>query len=144
MKLGVWYSWTVTMGFLKKGGKTMNLYYYIKVFNVKPVYQLMTLLVLGVVEISTLWHFRLPLLIQKLIPQTIRDWNAHPDSLISSAEDAGDCVAKFTSLVRARDKFPNHRSWWLIVISTFHQSTILILILILILSNTYYFVFFLR
>ena len=35
-------------------------------------------------------------------PQTIRDWNALPDSLISSAEDAEDCVAKFTSLVRAR------------------------------------------
>ena len=32
-------------------------------------------------------------------PQTIRDWNALPDSLISSAEG----VAKFTSLVRARD-----------------------------------------
>ena len=36
-------------------------------------------------------------------PQTIRDWNALPDSLISSAEGAEDCVAKFTSLVRARD-----------------------------------------
>ena len=36
-------------------------------------------------------------------PQTIRDRNALPDSLISSAEDAEDCVAKFTSLVRARD-----------------------------------------
>ena len=36
-------------------------------------------------------------------PQTIMDWNALPDSLISSAEDAEDCVAKFTSLVRARD-----------------------------------------
>ena len=36
-------------------------------------------------------------------PQTIRDWNALPDSLVSSAEDAEDCVAKFTSLVRARD-----------------------------------------
>ena len=35
-------------------------------------------------------------------PQTIRDWNALLDSLISSAEDAEDCVAKFTSLVRAR------------------------------------------
>ena len=34
-------------------------------------------------------------------PQTIRDWNALPDSLISPAEDAEDCVAKFTSLVRA-------------------------------------------
>ena len=29
-------------------------------------------------------------------PQTTRDWNALPDSLISSAEDAEDCVAKFT------------------------------------------------
>ena len=36
-------------------------------------------------------------------PQTIRDWNALPDSLISSAEDAENCVTKFTSLVRARD-----------------------------------------
>ena len=36
-------------------------------------------------------------------PQTIRDWNALPDSLISSAEVAEDCVAKFTSLMRARD-----------------------------------------
>ena len=36
-------------------------------------------------------------------PQTTRDWNAFPDSLISAAEDAEDCVAKFTSLVRAGD-----------------------------------------
>ena len=36
-------------------------------------------------------------------PHTVRDWNALPDSLISSAEDAEDCVAKFTSLGRARD-----------------------------------------
>ena len=36
-------------------------------------------------------------------PQTIRDWNAFPDSLISSAEGAEGGVAKFTSLVRARD-----------------------------------------
>ena len=81
------------------------------------MYQQMTLSPkLDVVEISTLWHFRLPLLIQMFIkaassPQTIRDWNALPDSLISSAEDAGDCVAKFTSLVRSRDLFPNRRSW---------------------------------
>ena len=36
-------------------------------------------------------------------PQTIRDWNALSDSLISSAEDAEDCIVKFTSLVRARN-----------------------------------------
>ena len=34
-------------------------------------------------------------------PQTIRDWNVLPDSLISSAEGAEDGAAKFTSLVRA-------------------------------------------
>ena len=38
-----------------------------------------------------------------IFPQTIRNWNALPDYLISSAEDAEDCVAKFTPLVRARD-----------------------------------------
>ena len=39
-------------------------------------------------------------------PQTNKDWNALPDSLISSAEGAEDDVAKFTSLVRARDLSP--------------------------------------
>ena len=66
---------------------------------------------LGVVEISTLWHFRLPLLIKTFInvassPQTVRDCNVLPNSLISSAEDAKDCVAKFTSLVRALIRGP--------------------------------------
>ena len=36
-------------------------------------------------------------------PQTIRDWNSLTDSLPSAAEGAEDSVAKFTSLVRARD-----------------------------------------
>ena len=36
-------------------------------------------------------------------PQTIRDWNALPDSLISSVEGAEDGVAKFISLVKARN-----------------------------------------
>ena len=36
-------------------------------------------------------------------PQTIRDWNALPDSIITSAEGAEDGVARFTSLLRARD-----------------------------------------
>ena len=73
------------------------------------MYQQMTLSPkLGVVEINTLWHFRHPFLIQMFIkvsssPQTLRDWNALPDSLISSAEEAEDCVTKFCSLMRARD-----------------------------------------
>ena len=36
-------------------------------------------------------------------PHIIMDWNALPDSLISSAEGAEDGVAMFTSLVRAGD-----------------------------------------
>ena len=53
---------------LKKRRKTIDLYCYIKVLKVKPVYQQMTLSPkLGVVEISTLWQFRLPLLIQMFI-----------------------------------------------------------------------------
>ena len=44
-------------------------------------------------------------------PQTIRDWNALPDSLISSAESAEAGVAKFTSLVSARDLSPRSWSW---------------------------------
>ena len=53
---------------MRKGGKTIDLYCYIKVLKAKPVYQQMTLSPkLGVLEISTLWHFRLPLLIQMFI-----------------------------------------------------------------------------
>ena len=36
-------------------------------------------------------------------PQPIRDWNSLTDSLLSAAECAEDSVAKFTSLVRARN-----------------------------------------
>ena len=54
---------------LKKRRKdTRLIYYYIKVLKVKPVYQQMTLSPkLGVVEITTLWHFRLPLPTQMFI-----------------------------------------------------------------------------
>ena len=36
-------------------------------------------------------------------PQTIRDWNNLPESLISSSELSDDSVSKFTSFMRARD-----------------------------------------
>ena len=39
----------------------------------------------------------------RFFPQTIRDWNDLPESLISSSELSDDSVSKFTSLVRARD-----------------------------------------
>ena len=51
-------------------------------------------------------HLRSPLLIQmfiKVASYPRRDWNALPDPLITSAENAEDFVAKFTLLVRARD-----------------------------------------
>ena len=44
--------------------------------------------------------------LHSFFPQTIRDWNELPDSLLSSAELSDDCVSKFTSLVRARDYSP--------------------------------------
>ena len=64
---------------------------------------------LGAAEISTPWPFKYPLLVKMSInlysffPQTIRDWNDLPESLISSSELSDDSVSKFTSLVRARD-----------------------------------------
>ena len=36
-------------------------------------------------------------------PDTIRDWNALPAAVISSAESSEDTVTRFTSLVRSRD-----------------------------------------
>ena len=39
----------------------------------------------------------------RVFPLTIRDWNSLTDPLLSAAEGAEDSVAKFTSLVRARD-----------------------------------------
>ena len=93
---------------LKKKRKDNKLILLYKGLKGKTSVQMTLSQKLGIVESSTLWHFRLSLLIQMPIkvatlPQTVRDWNALPDSLISSAEDAEDCVAKFTSLVRARD-----------------------------------------
>ena len=62
---------------------------------------------LGVAGISTPWPFRYPqpvkMSISKFFPQTIRDWNDPPESLISSSELSDDSVSKYTSLVRARD-----------------------------------------
>ena len=36
-------------------------------------------------------------------PQTIRDWNALPDLIITSVEGAEDGLDRFTSMVRLRD-----------------------------------------
>ena len=59
---------------------------------------------LGTAGIIILMAYQVPIAINtdfykcSFSPQTIRDWNALPDSLISSAEGAED-----GSLVRARD-----------------------------------------
>ena len=63
---------------------------------------------LGVTGISTPWPFRYPQPVKMSIsiassPQTIRDWNDLPESLIASSELSDDSVSKFTSLVRAMD-----------------------------------------
>ena len=48
---------------------------------------------------------------KSFFPQTTRDWNALPDSLISSVELSEDCVSKLTSLVRARDLSSSAKPW---------------------------------
>ena len=63
---------------------------------------------LGVAGISIHWPFKIPSASKDVykysfFPQTIRDWNDLPESLISSSELSNDSVSKFTSLVRARD-----------------------------------------
>ena len=55
---------------------------------------------LGVAEISTPVKMSISIASS---PQTIRDWNDLPESIISSFELSDDSVPKFTSLVRARD-----------------------------------------
>ena len=75
----------------------------------QPVYLRMTLSPqLSMSEITTFWHFKPPFVNTDIykcgfFPQTIRDWNSLTDTLLSAAEGAEDSVAKFTSLVRARD-----------------------------------------
>ena len=74
----------------------------------QPVYLRMTMSPqLGMSEITTL-AFQTPFANTDIykcsfFPQTIRDWNSLKDTLLSAAEGAEDSVAKFTSLVRARD-----------------------------------------
>ena len=54
-------------------------------------------------EILTTWQNVRIVFKQIIAYHTIRDWNALPDPLISSAEGAEDGVAKFNSLARAGD-----------------------------------------
>ena len=47
-------------------------------------------------------HFEFHLDQYSFFPDTIRDWNVLPASIISSAESPEDYVARFTLLVRSR------------------------------------------
>ena len=88
--------------------KQPDLYSCAKVSRLLPAFQQMTLSPQpGSVEIiidfsephRKNWHLQKKL----ILSPTIRDWNALPDSITSSADGAEDCVARFASLVRAMD-----------------------------------------
>ena len=55
---------------------------------------------LGCSLLHLMQYMQLPIYI--VFPQTIRNWNKLPDSLISSTEMSDDCVSKFTSLQLVR------------------------------------------
>ena len=107
MKLGYnWHSWTIQMGIpQEKEERLILLYKGIKGKASVPTDDLIPRTRRCRNQLSTAFQTAIAKDAYKgsFFPQTIRDWNAHPDSLISSAEDAEDCVTKFTSLVRARD-----------------------------------------
>ena len=58
----------------------------------------------GAEGISIQWHFKCHMLeLAFTSTDTIRDWNALPASIISSAESSEDNVASFRSHIRSRD-----------------------------------------
>ena len=94
----------------RKGGKTIDSYCYIYK-GLKGKASIPTGDLIPETRLSRNQHsvtFQTPIATRdaykgRFFPQTIKDWNVLPDSLNSSGEVAEDCVAKFTSLVRARD-----------------------------------------
>ena len=82
---------------------------------------------LGMSEIITLWTFQTPfantdIYKSSFFPQTIRDWNSLTDSVLSAAEGVEDSVLLISLFLQELGtNFPDHRSWWMIVIWTYHQ-----------------------
>ena len=74
---------------------------------------------IGTVGISIQWHFQVPyartdIYKYSFFPDTVRDRNALPASIISSAENSEDFVARFTSLVRSiKTSLRNRLPWWM-------------------------------
>ena len=93
---------------LRKGGRIKGSYYCKKVCEVKSKFMQMTL------SQNRRCRYQHSMAYQNsyaskdaykksFSPQTIRDWNYLPISLISAAELSDNCVSKFTFLLRARD-----------------------------------------
>ena len=97
---------------------------YMKVLKVKPVYQQMSLFPkLGMVEISTHRHFRPPLLIQMFInvasfPRLSGIGMSSP--ILLSHLLKLQRIVFLNSLLwwELGTNFPNHRSWWMVVVSS--------------------------
>ena len=93
---------------LRKGGRIIGPYYRKKVCEVKSKFMQKTLSQNRRYrnQHSMAYQISYPskdVYKKSFSPQTIRDWNYLPDSLISAAELSDNCVSKFTSLLRARD-----------------------------------------
>ena len=91
---------------LRKRGRIIGSYYCKKVCEVKSKFMQMTLSQKNQHSMAyqiTCSYASKDAYKKSFSPQTIRDWNYLPDSLISTAELSDNCVSKFTSLLRARD-----------------------------------------
>ena len=93
---------------LKKGGRIIGSYYCKKVCEVKSKFMQMTLSQNRRCRnqhsmASQISYASKDANKKSFSPQTVRDWNYLPDSLISAAELSDNCVSKFTSLLGARD-----------------------------------------
>ena len=92
---------------LRKGGRIIGSYYCKKVSQVKSKFMQMTLSQKRRCRNQYSMAYKISYAsndaYNKSSPQTIRDLNYLPDSLISAAEMSDNWVSKFTSLLRARD-----------------------------------------
>ena len=93
---------------LRKGGRIIGPYYCKMVCKVKSKFMQMTLYQNRRCRNQHSMAYQISYASKdaykkRFSPQTIRDWNYLPDSLISAAELSDNCVSKFTSLWRARD-----------------------------------------
>ena len=111
---------------LRKGGRIIGSYYCKKVCEVKSKFMQMTLSQNRCCRNQHSMAYQISYASKdaskkSFSPQTIRDWNYLPDSLISPAELSDNYVSKFTSLLRARDFSSSAKPLRDIAILAFHQ-----------------------